>query len=161
MDIQLPFLILWPDRKSIQKAMPFCFQRNYGLRVTSIIDCFELFIEKPSDLLAKSCTWSQYKHHNTAKYLISITAQGIISFISNGWGGRVSDKYIVENLGYLKNLHPGEIILADRGYNVADSVALFGDTLEIPAFTRHCEQLAPVDVENTRKITMLENMLRE
>ena len=161
MDIQLPFLILWPDRKSIQKTMPFCFQRNYGLRVASIIDCFELFIEKPSDLLAKSCTWSQYKFHGTAKYLISITAQGIISFISNGWGGRASDKYIVENSGYLKNLHPGEIILADRGYNVADSVALFGDTLEIPAFTRHCEQLAPVDVENTRKITMLEYMLRE
>ena len=51
MDIRLSFLILWPDRKSIQKPMPFCFQRNYGLRVTSIIDCFELFIEKPSDLL--------------------------------------------------------------------------------------------------------------
>ena len=108
--------------------MPFCFQTNYGLRVTSIIDCFELFIEKPSDLLAKSCTWLQYKHHNTAKYLISITPQGIISFISNGWGGRASDKYIVENSGYLKNLHPGDVILADRGFNVADSVALFGAT---------------------------------
>ena len=72
MDIRLSFSILWPDRKSIQKTMPFCFQRNYGLRVTSIIDYFELFIEKPSDLLAKSCTWLQYKHHNTAKYIISI-----------------------------------------------------------------------------------------
>ena len=72
MDIRLSFLILWPDRKSIQKTVPFCFQRNYGLRVTSIINCFEPFIEKPSDLLAKSCTWSQYKHRNTAKYLISI-----------------------------------------------------------------------------------------
>ena len=87
MDILLSFLIIWPDRKSIQKTMPFCFKRNYGLRIASIIDCFELFIEKPSDLLAKSCTWSQYKHHNTAKYLLSITPQGIISFTSNGWGG--------------------------------------------------------------------------
>ena len=150
MDIRLSFLR--PDRKSIQKAMPFCFQRNYGLRDTSIINCLELFIEKPSDLLAKYCTWSQYKHHNTAKYLISITPQGIISFISNGWGGRASDKYIVENSGYLKNLHPGEVILADRGFDVADSVALFGATLEIPAITRGCEQLAPVYVKNTRKI---------
>ena len=57
----------------------------------------------------------------------------------------------MENSGYLKNLHPGDVILADRGFNVADSVALFGATLEIPAFTRGCEQLAPVDVENTRK----------
>ena len=131
--------------------MPFCFQVNYGLRVTSIIDCFELFIEKPSDLFAKSCTWSQYKHYNTAKYLISITPQGIISYISNAWGGRASDKYIVENSGYLNNLHPGDVVLADRGFDITDSVALHGATLDIPAFTRGCEQLAPVDVEATKK----------
>ena len=29
MDIQLSFLILWPDRDSIQKTMPFCFRQNY------------------------------------------------------------------------------------------------------------------------------------
>ena len=73
MDIRLSFLIVWLDRDCIQSTMPFCFRNNYGLKVTSIIDCFELFIEKPSNLLAKSCTWSQYKHYNTAKYLISIT----------------------------------------------------------------------------------------
>ena len=58
----------------------------------------------------------------------------------------------MENSGYLKNLHPGDVILADRGFNVADSFALFGAILEIPAFTRGYEQLASVDVENTRKI---------
>ena len=68
MDILLSFLITWPDREIIQKTMPFFFRPHYGLRVTSIIDCFEHFIEKPSDLLAKSCTWSQYKHYNTVKY---------------------------------------------------------------------------------------------
>ena len=127
------------------------FQPHYGLKVTSIIDCFELFIEKPSDLVAKSCTWSQYKHYNTAKYLISITPQGI-SFISNAWGGRVSDKHIVEHSGYLRNLLPGDVVLADRGFDVADSVAMLGATLEIPAFTRGCEQLPPSDVEATRKL---------
>ena len=136
MDIRLSFLITWPDRESIRKTMPFCFRPHYGLRVTSIIDCFEIFIEKPSDLLAKSCTWSQYKHYNTAKYLISITPQGVISFISNGWGGRVSDKYIVEHSGYLSNLLLGDVILADRGIDVADSVAMLGVTLDTPAFTR-------------------------
>ena len=132
--------------------MPFCFRPNYGLKVTSIIDCFELFIEKPSNLLAKSCTWSQYKHYNTAKYLISVTPQSVISFISNGWGGRVSDKYIVENSGYLRHLLPGDVILADRGFDIGDSVALQGATLDIPAFTRGCDQLSPGDVEATRKL---------
>ena len=81
---RLSFLITWPDRESIQKTMPFCFQPHYGLRVTSIIDCSELFIEKPPNLPTNSYTWSQYKHYNTAKYLISITPQGIVSFNSNG-----------------------------------------------------------------------------
>ena len=149
MDIRLSFLITWPDRESLRKTMPFCFRPNYGLRVTS---SFELFIEKPSNLLAKSCTWSQYKHYNTAKYLIGITPQGIISFISKGWGGRVSDKYIVENSGYLRHLLPGDVVLADRGFDVADSVALQGATLDIPAFTRGCDQLSPGDIEATRKL---------
>ena len=91
-DICLSFLITWPDQENLRKSMPFCFRPNYGLKVTSIIDCFELFIEKPSNLLAKSCTWSQYKHYNTAKYLIAIMPQGIVSFVSYGWEGRVSDK---------------------------------------------------------------------
>ena len=75
-------LIKWPDREALQRTMPFCFRVHYGLRVTAIIDCFELFIEKPINLLAKSCTWSQYKHHNTAKYLIAISPQGVITYIS-------------------------------------------------------------------------------
>ena len=84
--------------------------------------------------------------------MISITPQGIISFVSSGWGGRVSDKYIVENSRYLRNLLPGDVVLADRGFDVADSVALQGATLDIPAFTRGCDQLAPADVEATRKL---------
>ena len=100
--------------------MLFCFHVHYGLKVVSIIDCFELFIEKPSNLLAKSCTWSQYKHYNTAKHLISITPQGIISFVSKRWGGQVSDRHITFNSSFLQNILPGDVVLADRGFNVAD-----------------------------------------
>ena len=130
-----------------------------GLPWICVADCFELFIEKPSELLAKLCTWSQYKHYNTVKYLISITPQGIISFISNGWGGRVSDKHIVEHSGYLNKLLPGDVILADRGFDVSDSVAMRGATLDIPAFTRGCEQLPPSDVEATTKFNLANDFL--
>ena len=40
-------LIRWPSREALQRTMPFCFRAHYGLRVVAIIDCFELFIEKP------------------------------------------------------------------------------------------------------------------
>ena len=152
MDIRLSPLIKWPDHESLQTTMPFCFRRHYGLKVASIIDCFELFIEKPSNLLAKACTWSSYKHYNTAKYLIGITPQGTVSYVSKGWGGRVSDKYITEHCGYLNNLLPGDVVLADRGFDIGDSVGLMGATLDIPAFTRGRDQLTAGEIERTRKI---------
>ena len=152
MDVRLSPLVRWPERESVQRTMPYCFQRHYGLQVTSIIDCFELFIEKPSNLLAKSCTWSSYKSYNTAKYLISITPQGTVSFVSQGFGGRTSDKYITEHSGYLNKLLPGDLVIADRGFNIGDSVAIMGARLEIPAFTKGREQLSAREIETTRKL---------
>ena len=48
----------------------------------SIVDCFEIKIETPSHLVAKSAMWSQYKHSNTAKVFIAMCPQGITSFVS-------------------------------------------------------------------------------
>ena len=152
MDVRLSPLIRWPKREELQKTMPWCFRSHYDLRVTSIIDCFEVFIEKPTSLMAKSATWSTYKHHNTVKYLISITPQGTVSFLSKGYRGRVSDKHITEDCGYLYKLQQGDVVLADRGFNVQESVAYRGATLNIPAFTKGKAQLPAADVEQTRKV---------
>ena len=118
--------------------------------MSGIIDCFELFLEKPSNLLAKACTWSQYKHYNTAKYLICISPQGVITFISKGWSDCTSDKHITEHSGFLKHLHHDDVILADRGFNVAECLGSVGASLHIPSFTRGKTQLSPSEVEKTR-----------
>lgn len=142
-------LIVWPPREQIQISLPMCFRNNFK-NCISIIDCFEIFIEKPRDLRCRAQTYSQYKHHNTAKYLISITPQGVISYVSKGWGGRTSDKHITENCGYLDKLSPGDVILADRGFNVKDTMGLYCAQLKIPAFTRGATQMHPLDLEATR-----------
>lgn len=90
---------------------------------------------------------SSYKHHHTVKLLIGITPQGVISFISNSWGGRVSDKYITEQCGILNKLLLGDIVLADRGFDIADSVAIQQACLHIPAFTKGKAQLSALEVE--------------
>ena len=72
MDIRLQDLIIWPDRESLQKTMPECFREFFGKNVAIIADCFEIFIERPSNLQARTSTWSNYKHKNTAKVLIGI-----------------------------------------------------------------------------------------
>lgn len=147
----VPPLLFWPDGEVVRKTSPMCFKSSYR-NCVSIIDCFEIFCERPSDLKARAQTYSQYKHHNTVKYLISCTPQGVISFISKGWGGRTSDKFITENSGYLEYLLPGDTVLADRGFDISDSIAITGARLEIPAFTKGKMQLDAKDIETTRKI---------
>ena len=149
---RVSFLVRWPEREELYKTMPMSFRQHFGTKVTVIVDCFEVFIERPLNLLARAQTFSSYKHHNTIKFLIGIAPQGAITFISKAWGGRTSDKWITEQCGILKNLLPGDVILADRGFNIEENAALYCAEVKIPSFTRGKKQLEAFDVESTRKI---------
>ena len=46
---KIKFMIKWPDRENIFHTIPPAFKSKYP-RLTSIIDCFELFIDAPSTL---------------------------------------------------------------------------------------------------------------
>ena len=53
--------------------MPTAFREHFA-KCAVIIHCFEVFTERPQDLLARAQTWSQYKHHSTAKFLVGISS---------------------------------------------------------------------------------------
>ena len=155
MSARLRFLILWPQKEQLQKTLPMSFRQDFGNKVAVIIDCFEVFIDRPSNVMARAQTWSTYKHHNTVKFLIGITLQGVICYVSKAWGGRVSDKHLTENCGFLTQLLPNDVVLADRGFNIAESVGMHCAQVKLPAFTRGKKQLSPCDVESTRKLANL------
>ena len=71
----LKFLIKWPNREELQKTIPTDFVQVYGQKFAGIIDCFEVFIECPGDLLAPvHLLRAILKCHNTKsvdKYLSS------------------------------------------------------------------------------------------
>ena len=152
MDCWLQPFIKWPEREALWHTMPQCFQQSFGKKVTVIIDCFEIFIDRPSNLLARAQTFSSYKHHNTVKVLIGITPQSTISFVSKAWGGRTSDKFLTENCGIIDKLLPGDLVLADRGFTIQELLMFKHAQLAIPAFTRGQDQLDPVEVEETQNI---------
>ncbi|XP_076088319.1 uncharacterized protein LOC143058757 [Mytilus galloprovincialis] len=148
---KLNFLVQWPDKDSLIKNMPVIFKKTYP-RCVSIIDCFEVFINRPGHLTARAQTWSNYKHHNTIKFLVSITPTGAISYVSRAFGGRTSDKVITQRSGYLDKLEHSDQVLADRGFLISEELASHGATLIIPAFTRGKSQLSAKEIELTRQI---------
>ena len=81
-----------------------------------------------------------------------ITPQGSICFVSKAWGGRTSDKYLTERCGLLNNLVPGDLVMADRGFTIEESLIFHQAQLAIPAFTKGKNQLDPFDIEKTRGI---------
>ena len=133
-------------------TMPRDFLKNFP-KCICIIDCFEVFCERPSCLMARAQTYSNYKHHNTVKFLIGITPQGVISFVSKGWGGRVSDKLLTENCGLLSHLNYGDQILADRGFNVQELVGLYCAEIVVPPFTRGKKQLSRLEIDKARQLS--------
>jgi len=109
-------MLKWPERKQLIETTPLSFRGLFKTKVAVIVDCFEVYIQCPTNLKARAQTWSSYKHHNTVKFLIGISPQGVISFISKAWGGRASDKYFTDNCNLLQNLLQGDIVLAGCGF---------------------------------------------
>ena len=154
MFVRLQPLVKWPGREELQLTMPVVFRKEFN-RCVAIIDCFEVFCERPKSLKARAQTWSNYKHHNTVKFLIAIAPQGVISFVSKGWGGRASDKHITENSGILSHLLPGDQILADRGFNVEETAGLYCAEVKIPPFTKGKKQLSKCEVDTARELSRI------
>ena len=88
---ELGFLVYNPSKDVVKKTLPAKFKKRGYSNVRHIIDCTEIFIETPSNPTVKAATWSDYKHHNNAKVLVSITSNGAFNFVSKAWGGRPSD----------------------------------------------------------------------
>ena len=151
---KLQFLLVWPSQDTIRENMPLIFKQLYP-RCRCIIDCSEIFIETPSCFRARAQTYSNYKKHNTVKFLIAITPCGTISFLSDCWGGRVSDKVLTQESGILDLLEPGDTVLADRGFTIDEDVILHGAKLEIPAFTRGKKQLSQEEVERSKQLSQV------
>ncbi|KAJ6642741.1 hypothetical protein Bhyg_07695, partial [Pseudolycoriella hygida] len=151
----LEIFVVWSDKEVVEHRLPIAFRANFN-DVTSIIDCFEIQIQKPSNAVHQSHTWSQYKQCDTIKYLISSTPDGVVNFISEGFGGRISDLEIVKHSGYPDTSPPNSVVMTDRGFKSIESLlAEKKCRLVRPPAVSAGEEMTAADVHFTKQVAAL------
>lgn len=66
--------------------------------------------------------------------MIGISTTGLITFISNPYGGNTCDKHIAEK-EIIDKTEPGNALMVDRGFNTGDLLLQLGAKLHMPPFT--------------------------
>lgn len=142
-----------PSVEQVKATLPSAFKEKFDTTY-AIIDGSEVFIETPSDLFMQSSTWSQYKQHNTVKFLVACTPNGGICYISPVYVGSISDVELTRKSGFLTKLEdkPGISIMADRGFTIKDMLKELRIDLNIPPFLDGRRQLPSNEIEAGRKI---------
>lgn len=156
----LGFLKVWPHRDIILKNSPQEFLEKYPNTIM-IIDATELKIQVSSALQKHSESYSAYKSHTTFKSLIGVDPNGGVMFLSQLYGGSISDNEIVHRSGLLsvlkKKIHNGEIskkdaIMADKGFDIQDDLKMLELELNIPPFPKDKVGFQEEDVITTQTI---------
>ncbi|KAM7406911.1 hypothetical protein PAMA_002891 [Pampus argenteus] len=127
----VPTAVFWPSRAELRKNLPAALRSSYP-DCAVIVDCFMVPFEEPvsrgndqqqQQVAGTSC--------NVLKYLIGVAPQGVVTFVSRGVLGNVSDKSLAEGCGFVCKLLPGDVVLASRDLDIADTVAARGALFRI------------------------------
>ncbi|KAG4078482.1 hypothetical protein HA402_009194 [Bradysia odoriphaga] len=153
-----------PSREQNKRSLPAVFKEFSNCRI--VLDCTEMFTDKPNKMFQQESIYSPYKHHVTFKPLIGIAPNGVATYASIFYPGSTSDKKIVEHCGITHQLYIGDLVLADKGFLIKD-VLPYGVSLNVPPFlmtpqftreqVRRTEAIAKARVHVERTINKVKN----
>lgn len=134
----VPTAVFWPSRAELRKNLPAALRTSHP-DCAVIIDCFTVPFEEP---VSRGNQQQQQQRmmpssqgvgtsYNVLKYLIGVAPQGVVTFVSRGVLGNVGDKSLAEGCGFLCKLLPGDVVLASRDLDIAESVAARGALFKI------------------------------
>lgn len=152
LNTELSEMMTFPSKELVMQYLPESFSEFPNTRV--VIDCTELYVQRPSNLKSQKQTWSSYKHWNTFKVLVGVTPDGHVSFLSPLFSGAITDREITVKSGLLEKLEPGDNIMADRGFEIDEDLPE-GVTINLPSFKpTEGKQFSITEVEKSQKIAV-------
>ncbi|XP_072395004.1 uncharacterized protein [Diabrotica undecimpunctata] len=141
----------WLSQERVSKRMPTCFEKYPDTRI--ILDCTEIPVEKNRCLKCRIMSYSYYKGDHTLKVLIGIAPSGLITFISQVYGGRTSDKEIFVQSNLINKLIPNvDAIMVDKGFLIEDECLQNKIRLIRPPFLGKTKQFSAEDALSTAEI---------
>ena len=109
-------------------------------------------------------SWSDHKHHNTVKLLVACAPNSKIIFVSKAYLGRISDKAITLDSGFLNMVPMNKMIMADIGFNISNECADRSISLHVPPGRRGKSQMSSACVAKTKRIAnhriLIEQVIR-
>lgn len=119
---------------------------------TVIIDCTEIKIEQSKNPVSQQLTYSTYKSCNTVKVLVGMSSIGTVTFVSDAYGGAISDRALFEKSGLSNLLTKNDIVLADKGFQIQDLLAPKDVKVNMPEFLKKkAGQLEPDQLDSSKK----------
>jgi len=112
-------------------SMPKSFEDLSSASVA--MDATEIVQDVPSYMNCQSLSYSNYKSRYTVKAITCYAPNGALVFSSELYPGSTSDAATVEHCKLLEQLQPGDMILADKDFNISDKLSAFV-SLNIPPF---------------------------
>lgn len=109
-------IVYFPSKEEILNNIPKCFRKYTHTRI--VLDCAEAPVEKPKCLRERILTYSHYKGRHTLKFLVGVSPGGMITFLSPMFGGRASDKKIVNDSKVLDKCEYGDGVMLDKGFRI-------------------------------------------
>lgn len=97
------------------------------------MDATKVTQDIPSNMNKQSLTYSTYKSRHTVNPVNCFATNGALVFTSDHYPGSTSDAPLVEHCGILDQLQPGDLVLADKGFNIYDKLPT-GVSLNIPPY---------------------------
>ncbi|XP_064461554.1 uncharacterized protein LOC135371427 [Ornithodoros turicata] len=143
--------VFFPSKESVLENLTVYFDKFKNTRI--VLDCTEVALERPGDLVSRILTYSHYKKTYTAKVLIGCTPSGFISFVSQAFGGRASDTHVTKESGVLSMCLPyTDHVMTDKGFLIEHQCDDARVRLIRPPFLKQRKQMRESEALANQKI---------